>query len=132
MTFFGLAILTVMSAFMAVYFKSVKSEYGLFISLVVCIVAMVFGISKLTYFIDAIETIRQYIGLDNVYVMIILKIIGISYVAEFASDVCKDCGYNAMSNQIQMVGKLTVLCISMPIVLALLETIGDCFKIGEV
>ncbi|MBQ2980670.1 MAG: stage III sporulation protein AD [Lachnospiraceae bacterium] len=132
MTFFGLAILTVMSALMAVYFKSVKSEYGLFISLVVCIVAMVFGISKLTYFIDAIETIRQYIGLDNVYVMIILKIIGISYVAEFASDVCKDCGYNAMSNQIQMVGKLTVLCISMPIVLALLETIGDCFKIGEV
>ena len=132
MSFFGLAFMTVMSALMAVYFKSVKSEYGMFISLMVCVVIMVFGISKLTYFIQSIDVIRQYIGLHNEYVLIILKIVGISYVAEFASDVCKDCGYGAMSNQIQTVGKLTVLCISMPIVLALLETIGKCFKMGEV
>ena len=37
-----------------------------------------------------------------------------------------------MSNQIQTVGKLTVLGISMPIVLALLETIGKCFEMGEI
>lgn len=131
MSFFGLAVMTVISALMAVYFKSIKSEYGLFISLVICIVAMFFGISKLSYFMEAMEIIRQYIGLDNEYITIILKIIGISYVAEFTSDVCKDCGYGAMSNQIQTVGKLTVLGISMPIVLALLETIGKCFEMGE-
>lgn len=132
MSFFGLAVITVIAALMAVYFKSIKSEYGLFISLVVCVVAMFFGISKLSYFMEAIEIIRQYIGLDNEYITIILKIIGISYVAEFTSDVCKDCGYGAMSNQIQTVGKLTVLGISMPIVLALLETIGKCFEMGEI
>ena len=132
MSFFGLAVMTVIAALMAVYFKSIKSEYGLFISLVVCIVAMFFGISKLSYFMEAIDIIRQYIGLDNEYITIILKIIGISYVAEFTSDVCKDCGYGAMSNQIQTVGKLTVLGISMPIVLALLETIGKCFEMGEI
>ena len=131
MSFFGLAVMTVIAALMAVYFKSIKSEYGLFISLVICIVAMFFGISKLSYFMEAMEIIRQYIGLDNEYITIILKIIGISYVAEFTSDVCKDCGYGAMSNQIQTVGKLTVLGISMPIVLALLETIGKCFEMGE-
>ena len=131
MSFFGLAVMTVIAALMAVYFKSIKSEYGLFISLVVCIVAMFFGISKLSYFMEAIEIIRQYIGLDNEYITIILKIIGISYEAEFTSDVCKDCGYGAMSNQIQTVGKLTVLGMSMPIVLALLETIGKCFEMGE-
>ena len=132
MTFLGLAILTVMSALMAVYFKSVKSEYGLYISLIVCVVAMFFGISKLTYFMEVIELLRGYIGLDNAYVVIILKIIGISYVAEFASDVCKDCGYSAMSSQIQMVGKLTIFGISIPIIMTLLETIGKCFEMGAV
>lgn len=131
-SFFGLAILTVMSALMAVYFKSIKSEYGLYISLVVCVIAMFFGISKLTYFMEVIELLRQYIGLDNAYVVIILKIIGISYVAEFASDVCKDCGYGAMSSQIQMVGKLTIFGISIPIIVTLLETIGKYFEMGEV
>lgn len=128
MSFFGLAVVTVMAALMAVYFKSVKSEYGLFISIGICIVAMGFGVSKLKYFVDIVETIRSYIGLDSAYVETILKIIGISYVAEFASDVCKDCGYSSMANQVQVVGKLTVLCISMPIILALLETIDGIMK----
>ncbi len=124
MSFFGFAVIAVISALMAVYFKSIKSEYGLFISLGICILSMIFAVSKLKYFVEIIETIRLYIGLDMVYIEIILKIIGISYVAEFASDVCKDCGYSSMANQIQVVGKLTVLCISMPAILTLLETIN--------
>ena len=125
MNFFGLAVVTVLSALMAVYFKSIKSEYGLFISLSICTMSIGFGISKLQYFVDMIETIRMYIGLDVAYIEIIFKIIGISYVAEFSADVCKDCGYSSMANQIHVVGKLTVLCISMPIILALLETINN-------
>lgn len=124
MSFFGLAVMAVLSALMAVYFKSIKSEYGLFISLGICALSMIFALSKLKYFIDIMETIRTYIGLDKVYIEIILKIIGISYVAEFASDVCKDCGYSSMANQIQVVGKLSVLCISMPVIMTLLQTIN--------
>lgn len=124
MNFFGLAIVAVAAALMALNFKSFKSEYGIFISIGICVVAMAVVLSKLEYLIEIVETIRSYIGLDNVYIMTVLKIIGISYVAEFTSDVCKDCGYSSMANQVQVVGKLTVLCISMPILLALLETIN--------
>lgn len=124
MNFFGLAIVAVAAALMALNFKSFKSEYGIFISIGICVVAMAVVLYKLEYLIEIVETIRSYIGLDNVYIMTVLKIIGISYVAEFTSDVCKDCGYSSMANQVQVVGKLTVLCISMPILLALLETIN--------
>ncbi len=123
MNFFGLAIVAIAAALMALNFKSFKSEYGIFISIGVSIVAMGAVLSQLDYLVEIVETIRSYIGLDNVYILTVLKIIGISYVAEFASDVCKDCGYSSMANQVQVVGKLTVLCISMPILLALLETI---------
>ena len=124
MNFFGLAIVAVAAALMALNFKSFKSEYGIFISIGVSILAMGAVLSQLDYLIEIVETIRAYIGLDNVYILTVLKIIGITYVAEFASDVCKDCGYSPMANQVQVVGKLTVLCISMPILLALLETIN--------
>ncbi|MBQ2745983.1 MAG: stage III sporulation protein AD [Lachnospiraceae bacterium] len=124
MNFFGLAIVAVAAALMALNFKSFKSEYGIFISIGVSILAMGAVLSQLDYLIEIVETIRAYIGLDNVYILTVLKIIGITYVAEFASDVCKDCGYSSMANQVQVVGKLTVLCISMPILLALLETIN--------
>ena len=124
MNFFGLAIVAVAAALMALNFKSVKSEYGIFISIGVSVIAMAVVITKLEYLIDIVESIRSYIGLDNVYIVTVLKIIGISYVAEFTSDVCKDCGYSSMANQVQVVGKLTVLCISMPILLALLDTVN--------
>lgn len=53
----------------------------------------------------------------------LLKITGITYIAEFASGLCKDAGYGAIGGQIEIFGKLSILAVSMPIVLALLETL---------
>ena len=54
-----------------------------------------------------------------------MKIVGVSYIAEFASHVCRDAGYGAVGSQIEIFGKLTVLAVSMPILTALLETLND-------
>ncbi|MBQ9699426.1 MAG: stage III sporulation protein AD, partial [Lachnospiraceae bacterium] len=124
MSFQGLAIVAIAAALMAVNFKSFKAEYGIYISIGICILATTLVLSQLEYLIEVGDIIRSYIGLDQVYISTMLKRVGRSYVAEFASDVCKDCGYSSMANQVQVVGKLTVLCISMPILLALLECIN--------
>ena len=49
--------------------------------------------------------------------------VGITYVAEFASGICKDAGYGSLGNQIEIFGKLSILGISMPILLALFGTL---------
>ena len=54
--------------------------------------------------------------------------IGITYVAEFASGICRDAGYGALGNQIQILGKLSVLGVSMPVFLALFETLERFMK----
>ena len=43
----------------------------------------------------------------------------------FASQLCKDAGYSAIASQIEVAGKLTILTISMPILMALLKTIHE-------
>ena len=43
--------------------------------------------------------------------------------AEFAAGICKDAGYGAVGTQIEIFGKLSVLAVSMPILLALIETL---------
>ena len=57
-------------------------------------------------------------------VVILLKIMGISYIAEFVSDIAKDSGYSALSNQIQIYGKITILVVSVPI----LESLINCIN----
>ena len=57
-----------------------------------------------------------------------MKMIGITYIAEFASGICKDAGFGSLGGQIEMFGKLSMLAVSMPVLLALLETIKVFMK----
>ena len=61
--------------------------------------------------------------INSVYLSTLIKMIGITYVAEFAAGICKDAGYGAVGTQIEIFGKLSVLAVSMPILLALIETL---------
>ena len=82
------------------------------------------GISKLGIVLDAIKQLQSFIQINQAYVGILVKVIGITYVTEFAASLCKDSGYQAIADQIELVGKLAIIAISMPILLALLETIN--------
>ncbi len=124
MSFIGLMILTIITAIFAVSFKNIKPEYGILVCVAVCILLFMYGVGKLTIIVEAIDTIKSYIGIDDVYINILIKIIGISYITEFSSDICRDLSYSAMANQLQIFGKLTVIAISMPVIVTLFETIS--------
>ena len=63
--------------------------------------------------------------MDVAYVGTLVKMLGITYVAEFSSSICKDAGYQTIAQQIEIFGKLAILVLSMPVLLALLDTIKD-------
>ena len=81
------------------------------------------GISRLELILETVREIGTYIQVKNIYFGMLLKMLGISYIAEFASGICKDAGYGALGSQIEMFGKLLILAVSAPVLLALLETL---------
>ncbi len=68
---------------------------------------------------------EQYIGGKEVYFRILLKVIGITYICEFCSGICKDAGYSSIAGQIETFGKLSVLAAGMPILLAIIGSIQE-------
>ncbi len=123
MSLIGIMLFAIMAAILGTQLKNIKSEYSTLISIVACMVIFFFILTKLSVVIEVIGVIKSYISIDDVYLGTLLKIVGISYIVQFSSDICKECGYGAIANQIQIFGKIAVLVISMPIVLALLETV---------
>lgn len=115
----------VTGVFLAIPLKSYKAEYGMLISLGTCICIFVYLITKLEIVLDYIGRIESTLNLDSSYIKLLLKMMGITYVAQFASEVCKDAGYQAVSSQIEMFGKVSILFVSMPVLLALLQTVGE-------
>lgn len=73
--------------------------------------------------LEALGRLRDLIQIDPVYLGTLMKMTGITYIAEFSSGICKDAGYGAVGTQIEIFGKLSMLAVSMPIVLALMETL---------
>lgn len=120
-----IALLGVVGTLLALQFKSGKSEYGIYVSLAVSLFLFLCMLSRLEIFVRTVKKIADYIKLDAGQMSILLKMAGMTYVAEFASGICKDAGYQNIAVQIEIFTKLTILAIGMPVLLALLELIGD-------
>lgn len=120
-----IALLGVVGTLLALQFKSGKSEYGIYVSLAVSLFLFLCMLSRLEIFVRIVKKIADYIKLDAGQMGILLKMAGVTYVAEFASGICKDAGYQNIAVQIEIFTKLTILAIGMPVLLALLELIGD-------
>ena len=73
--------------------------------------------------VEMITSMEQFISLKTAWFQILLKVTGITYLADFSSNMCRDAGYSAIAGQIEIFGKISILAISSPIILALVETI---------
>lgn len=125
MNMIQIGLIGVAGTLLAVQFKSGKSEYGIYISVALSLVIFFAIIGRLEVIIDALRTIANYINMDTAYIGTLIKMLGITYVAEFSAGICKDAGYQTIALQIEIFGKLAVLVLSMPVLMALLNTIKD-------
>lgn len=123
MSLVGIMIFAVVASILAGQIKGVKSGFDTYIAVAACLVILGFILSKLSVVVNVIERLRSYIAIDWTYMEILLKIVGISYITQFSADICRECGYSSIGSQIQIFGKISVMLVSMPVVLALIETI---------
>ncbi len=118
-------ILGVIGILFAVQLRQEKSEIAIYLCIVISLIIFV-GISGyLEQLVRTIKEIGGYVQIDNSYILTLIKMLGITYVAEFSSGICKDAGYHSIATQVEMFGKLTILVLSLPILLALLRTIQE-------
>lgn len=120
-----IGVIGVVGALLAIQFKSGKSEYSIYISMTVSLLIFFFILSKMGIFIELIKKVGTYINLNNAYIVILLKMLGITYVSEFAAAICKDAGYQSIAGQIEIAAKLFILGLGVPVLSSLLDVIGE-------
>ena len=119
-----IAVLGVVGALLAVQFKNGKSEYGVYISIALWVRVFFPIMDRVGVVISAIRDLSNQVLVKNGYLAILLKMLGVAYVAEFASSICKDAGHQTIAGQIEVYSKIAILALSMPVLKTLLETIG--------
>lgn len=117
------AVIGIVTVIIAILCRGIKNEYGIYAGIAGSIIIAYLGVSRLSEIVALLNKFGSYISAYSAYVTILLKMLGIAYIGELASNISKDAGYNTVASQIEIAGKLSILIISIPILEALLDTV---------
>lgn len=119
----SVGVIGLAAVLLAVQLKSVRAEYAAYIVFGAGVVIAFYTVGRLEAVTELFGQFLKELPVDAVYLSSLLKMIGITYTVQFCAGLCKDAGYGAVAGQIETFGKLAVLSISLPVVLALLDTV---------
>ncbi|MFS0780977.1 stage III sporulation protein AD [Bacillus sp. 1P06AnD] len=116
----GIALL---ATFLATLLKEQKPNFAFLLVIFVGCTIFLMLVDKIYNIIHMIEALAEQAKVNMVYLETILKIIGIAYIAEFASQITKDAGQGTLASKIELGGKILILSMAIPILTVLIETI---------
>ena len=61
-------------------------------------------------------------NLEGEYVSILLRCVGVTFLGQISADICRDCGDGTSANGVELIAKLEIVVICLP----LLEGIIEC------
>jgi len=123
MEIFQIVGLGLIAAVLAVLLKQHRPEIALHVSVVTGLIIIMLIMFKLASVLEALQGMAQRINVDTVYISTIFKIVGIAYIAEFGSQVCRDAGETSIASKIELAGKVIIMVLAVPILMALLDLI---------
>lgn len=118
-----IVIFALFGVVLVVLLREQKAGIAFLLSLAVGLVLMFSVLNYTEILLDGLRVLQGYFDSSGYYIKLIIKMIGITYLCEFGTQVCKDVGQGAIAMQIEMMGKIMVLVTGLPIVLAVLEQI---------
>ena len=112
-----------MGVLLGILLKSRAPEYTSLITVGIGLMILGLAAGKIGYLFQSLEKLKECLPVDGSYITTLLKMIGITYIGQFSSGICKDAGYASTGAQIDLFCRLSVMVLSMPVLLALLDTI---------
>ncbi len=112
-------------AILSVLIKQYRPEFAMAVPVLVSVAIFMFCVPYIESGIDMLSSITDKAGIETGKAGIVIKIIGVSYICQFASDICTDAGERAIAGKIELGGKLVIIAMSMPIIYSLLDIVKE-------
>lgn len=118
-----IAGLGVAAALMAMVIRGSRPEMASLLAMAAGALLFFLAVSRLQAVVAVMQSLTQKAGLQEGYLKVLLKVVGIAYVAEFAAQTCRDAGEESLAAKVEMCGKVLVLAMASPIIVSLVELV---------
>jgi stage III sporulation protein AD len=116
----GLALIV---AIISVILKQVRREIALQLTILTGVIIFMLILDKIRIIVDLLQNLADQANISSYYLVIVLKIVGVAYLAEFGADICRDADEKALATKIEIAAKVGVLVLAIPIIVAILESL---------
>lgn len=123
MEIFKIVSFAFIALFIFLLFKDRRNDLSVLIALVAGVIIFLFIIGQLSDVIYFLKSIADKAHIDTVYIGIVLKILAIAYLTSFCSEICKDAGAGSIASKVDFSGKILILALAIPILMAVLDSI---------
>lgn len=118
-----IAGISLISVFIILLLKQYKPEFVIHISILAGILIFLMILPKLSAIIELLNSLTNKLGANSQFFGILLKITGIAYISEFATNICKDSGETAIASKVELGAKIIIISMSIPILGAVIESL---------
>lgn len=99
-------------------------EQALFVSICACAAVTILAAAAVAPILTQITDLFLRAGLPVAYANLICKAVGICWLTQFGTDLCRDCREEALSSAVLLGGKLTLILLALPLLGDLLDAVG--------
>ncbi|MBP0979268.1 MAG: stage III sporulation protein AD [Oscillospiraceae bacterium] len=115
MNIFSILGIAAVGTIMSILLKQYLPEYSVLATLATSIIILFWVVVNLIPVLDKLTYFIKEIKMPGEYSLIILKSLGIAFVVQLISDICKDAGETAIASKLELAGKISILILSLPL-----------------
>lgn len=103
--------------------KPLKPEIAIFVSLAGGSVMLLLCFGGISDVITTLTSFANKTGINSSLITLLLKLLGVGYLTEFACSLCTEAGNSSLADKISLAGKICILLMGLPIISNLLNLI---------
>lgn len=115
MNIVAIAGIAIVAAVFAAMLKRRNQEYSIVLSIAAGVIILFEVFANISPALRQINTLLASSGLSSEYTVILLKALGVCFLAQFAGDSCRDAGESALASKVELAGKIAIVVLSLPL-----------------
>lgn len=120
-----IGLIGIVAVLLGMPLKKSHSEYALLIVLATSVLIFLYALAQLRVIADFLESVIGRLPVEPAFLAPLLKMLGITYIADFSTALCRETGYASIASQIELFAKLAIIALSIPELKFLMEVLDE-------
>jgi len=119
---------TLIAAILCLVLAKQGKDFSLLLTIIVCCMILAAAVTYLIPVFTLVERLSQLGQINTQMLEILIKSVGIAFLAEISELVCKDAGNSTLGKSLQILAAAVILWLSIPLLNELLDLMETIFS----